>query len=552
MSLSTSTTPISTTGPGSRQIIRWPSIGTPEQLDDLADAQVTEAINMQEAIDKAVHWYDLYELIQFVLPSQGGSSDEQLPAWLIEGFHVQIRSRMATPIVGTPSEWASLSPDDHFRMRYILELIVGPGPDGYSRIQVRGLVVDAVQGVGAVPVWAKQKLLDLFDSQTTKKDTKATVELHHQPEPAKNGAESENQVSEGSTETNPATARTTTNLLVLSEEPAVDEKFRVHLAETWPPGFWGIPNLLVHNALFSATKGNPGYYGATVDDLVSVPSLSHSTIEARGHRLTEWHLDALMTLMDLGKSGDEICTTPRALLNSMDRGHSTRDVYILVKALQQLARTFISISVKFKNSHTRRKWSGTLIQHFDIFKSPSGSGQCIRVVLDPTLGHFLAQRWTFVRIPDRARLRRSPIASALHAAYSQHVDASIPYPIETVRKLLGVEVGGADFLRRLKNALCLLQSSNLIAGWTIEKDGLRIMPIFRGTKVAWFAGKDRKPTIVSTAVVSTASSSKTLLPPAKSSWQSVGNGFALFIRLICRALERTHAAIVGSRKLPPN
>ncbi len=540
-------------------VARWLDDGTPKQKAALTVNQELEAWDVDQRIRQTEDWSALRDMAADLERSRGGTSAESLPNWVIDGFAARIRDRINVPLIGTVDQWATLSDRDRHAVWWLHSGIVS-GNEFCQRASRHhhNLIVNGLEEADGqkLPGWAKRELLALC-SERIPEALPPGPSKEHAPDRS-TGAEltdvddgnpydappdaadvADNARSEES-DNDPVTSSTilSTTVSTILAGASQTERFRVHLREHWAHGSWGAPTVCVHNALFSATKGDPGYYGATPGAVVKIPSLSHSRIFARGDRLLTWHLDLLMCLWDLAKNGDAIETTAKIILNEMKRGHSSADVRRLLTSLRQLAKTWVSLSFKPKNSHRWLEWSGTFIQHTDLADTVKAKGQVFRIVFDPALGHFFGPRWTYVEVADRAALRTNTVASALHLAYSQHVDDSIPYPLETVGKLLGISEKGKTLERSLVNSLLLLESRNLILGWAIDNGSLRVTPVMTPPKIAWLERNGRPlPIIVQTQPVAPAPAPS---PPALAdSLKPISTG-------VCSS-EQAHSSWMSSR-----
>jgi len=180
----------------------------------------------------------------------------------------------------------------------------------------------------------------------------------------------------------------------------------------------------------------------------------------------------------------------------MLRGDSTRDVESLMTSLSRLHGCQIDISIKYRNTHKRRSWTGTLI-NFELAgepKSRGGSGQRIRLSLDPKLTAFFGRDFTWFEIKDRSALRQHRLAAGLFSFYSTHAH---PFPMAVVRlrDLLGVAVANKEFERLLRAALNVLVQKGLMVAWKIEDGKLHVSPKLTPTKAAYLAKRGLTPAV---------------------------------------------------------
>jgi hypothetical protein len=458
MQRAAATVPTNHAGPSA-----WLHEATPEQREVLTIEQELSAHNLRARIDGSIDSRALRELASELGGPGSEHSPENLPDWVIDQLIASIEKRLS--------------------MDQALSQGMAAPPDGVNP-HVSPADVDCADNVGP------------------SKRANGTDEVEHRvPDDAATDDWPLRQASTSIEKTNSTTQ-------------VAKELFKVNLPELWGHGLWGVPVVCVQSALFPprGSKSRP-FYGPTRDAKVILKSLSHSKITASGERLTIGHLDLLLCLIDLAKNGNPIETTVTAILEHMQRNDGTRDVLQVRRMLKQLNETWISISFRPKNTHRRQKWSGTLLQTLEPTQSIIGKSTTVRIALDPGLSRLFGQRWTFVRISDRAALRKSPMASALHLAYSQHVDASIPYSLKTVRELLGVRTDGDEFKCLLEDALLTLESKGLIAGSLIENDSLRVAPTCTPSKRALLARLAREPVTLIPRTVSASATAKSPTSP---------------------------------------
>jgi hypothetical protein len=499
-------------------IAAWLRSATSEQRDALSLEQELAAFDLHEHVSAAADWRALRLMagqLEDLLP---GTPAENLPKWVIDSLIARVRKRMDVSPIGTADDWAMLSEADRYTISMLHAAVMADHEVLQRSAQEHRLMVEMQLNdadAKRLPVWAREQLLVLFDQRTRKECSSipaadnrdedfldsndgdgGTADARYDPSSDPFDTEQASQVEEpkDSALTEPTAAPAEASMPPVGESG----QFRVQLRELWGYGFWGAPTVCLQNGLFPASKGGHPYYGATRESLVTVKSLSHSTIQARGERLTTRHIDVLMCVIDLEKNGNAIETTLTAILQHMMREDTTRDVREVWKMLRRLHETEVSISFKPKNTHQRREWSGTFVKHLDPDVPRVGKSQIIHIALDPGLGYLFGHRWTFVKIADRAALRRSPMASALHLAYAQHADASVAYPLETVRELLGIDTKGKYFGKLLIDALTLLESKKLIAGFDPRNGTLRVSPVMTPAKQAYFERLNREPIIVET------------------------------------------------------
>jgi hypothetical protein len=376
-----------------------------------------------------------------------------------------------TPPIGTLAQWAALSDRARAQIHYFFPPTTRPNYRG----ALNGYLTSG-EGV-ALPDWAREILLAvLHDNHATKSPQDDAFD--DEPDELASGDDLVNA--------KPAA-------MLSSEGPApglpdiIPARFRV--SNPCPDGYWAGPNSLLRTALFSSSKGTPGAYGTD-----RITSLSHTRLEAKGTRLNQWDLDVYLGVIHALRYGGQVDTTARQLLRNMLRGDSTRDVESLMTSLSRLHGCQIDISIKYRNTHKRRSWTGTLI-NFELAgepKSRGGSGQRILLSLDPKLTSFFGHDFTWFEIKDRSALRQHRLAAGLFSFYSTHAHP-FPMPVVRLRDLLGVAVANKEFERLLRAALNVLVQKGLMVAWKIEDGKLHVSPKLTPTKAAYLAKRGLTP-----------------------------------------------------------
>jgi hypothetical protein len=400
-----------------------------------------------------------------------------------------------TPPIGTLAQWAALSDRARDQIHYFY-------PPTTTRPNYRGgLHGYLTSGEGTeLPDWARQILLAVLH------DNHATKSL--QDDASDDEAD---EFASGDVLINAKPAA-----VLSSEGPApglpdiIPARFRV--SNPCPDGYWAGPNSLLRTALFASSKGTPGSYGTD-----PIASLSHTCLEAKGTRLNQWDLDVFMAAIHALRYGGQVDTTARQFLRNMLRSDSTRDVESLMTSLSRLHGCQIEISIKYRNTHNRRSWTGTLI-NLELAgepKSRGGSGQRIRLSLDPKLTAFFGRDYTWFEIKDRGALRQHRLAAGLFSFYSTHAHP-FPMPVVRLRDLLGVAVANKEFERLLRAALNVLVQKGLMVAWKIEDGKLHVSPKLTPTKAAYLAKMGLAPAVPNTASVPAVKTAPAKVPTASS------------------------------------
>lgn len=548
----------STTSSPGAAAFHWRSIGTRDQRLSLSPEQMSRAEQFQHLLDRARDRGTLDELWFDIIP------DLELPEWLTDELSSHVKRLLDIPLVGSTEEWGSLSTRDR-RLVHTLRTRV-------SQTRRRSFMEIAVAEEGIanhLPEWARAGLLvfaeqtcdiqpphDAFAGGLASSDCENSCAEPGPPVDSGSIDETDDAATEAGEPREPdarnrqvpaeRAARASGSTVPVNAGPSESEpadRFRVE--KPWPDDTWGLPNALVRTALASSTKGEPGDYGPAP---VRVASLSHTTLYVTGSRITQGDLEPFLMCIHVARHGDEIEMTPTRFLEGMQRGTSTRDVESLIKSFNRLRACQINISLKYRNTHRRKTWSGPLIQSFEMIeKETTGGGRkrVIRVTLDPKLAEFFGNDFTWVPVRDRAVLRAHRMCAGLHAFYSTHATPEA-YNLETVRELLGVVVAGRDYERLLRAALTRLKDLRMIEAWQIEDRKLSVTPKPTPAKLRHLHHKG----IVCTA----AAMGKTCPSPAgPGSIRSAG--FQTVLHAVCSAIGKRLSALQAAwdalRSRPP-
>ena len=193
----------------------------------------------------------------------------------------------------------------------------------------------------------------------------------------------------------------------------------------WPESKRGTPNSFLRSALFSAiqSKDRVFLYG------VVLASQEGITVKFTGQQLNQEDLTLWETLVHLAKDEPlgNICNfTAYDILKTMGLGDGGIEREILHKGIIRLTGGVVEISLNGSRAY---------------FSSLIDSG-----VKDEITGHYTIQlnrqliklysQNTWLDWKQRAKLRRKPLAQALHGYYSSH---KTPYPVkvETLHQLSG-------------------------------------------------------------------------------------------------------------------
>jgi hypothetical protein len=499
-STSATTSPTSVLPRSNSLEAQWFVNATARQRLALTIDQELEAWGICARVNHTNDWRELRDLTCELDGSRGGNLAESLPDWVIDAFVMPIRERMDVPLIGSVDDWAALPYDDRYTVSSLHSAIVaghafyGRTPRDHRHIVLNGL--NDTDG-RRLPEWARRDLLALLDESVPPETPPATGQ--GKAPTCSTEEEAFDEFCGGSANGDPLPPKARVNRKAESSAPAASkvEPTRFRVDEPWPEGFWGLPNWLARSALCSSFKNDAGYYGDTAEQMVELQSLTNLTISASGPRLHQGDLDPILMSIHSCRFGDSIETTPARFLHGMQRGDSTRDVDELIESLTRISNCHVEIVIEHRASRQVRAWKGPLIRFEVIPKSNSrrGRGRLIRISLDPKLGEFCRDDFTWVEVRDRAALRQHRMAAGLHAFYSTHVDPHA-YTLELIRSLLGVSTKGKKFECLLRSALELLEEKGIVLGWAIDAEKLTVTPKLTPTKIKFLAKKGITPTII--------------------------------------------------------
>lgn len=244
------------------------------------------------------------------------------------------------------------------------------------------------------------------------------------------------------------------------EERSLSKELRL---PNWPEERRGTPNSFLRSALFSAIQSKDRVFL----DGVILASQQGITVRFTGKQLNQEDLTLWETLVHLAKDeplGNVCEFTAYDILKTMGAGDSGKERDLLHKGIIRLTGGVVEISI-----------NGSRV----YFSSLIDSG-----VKDEATGHYTIQlsrsliklykQTTWLDWEQRAKLRRKPLAQALHGYYSSH---KIPYPvkIETLHKLSGSKNKRlSDFKQKVSAALDELVKIDFLKNYVIEEETVKV------------------------------------------------------------------------------
>ena len=225
----------------------------------------------------------------------------------------------------------------------------------------------------------------------------------------------------------------------------------------WPDEVRRVPNLVLRNALFGATKDRE-FYGP----MRLVASLEGHTVKVT-ERMNQYDLDNLEMLLHLQREqplGSRVAFTAYGFLKAMGRGTGGKDHKDLHEDLTRLARA----TVEIRWTDERKSYTGSLVSGF---ARDEDTGMFV-VTFNEDMMRLYNAGSTQIDWAQRQALGKSNLAKWLQVFYASH-DAPYPMKVETLRALSGSTGTQKEFTRQLKTALGRLVEVGLLSSWDIEK-----------------------------------------------------------------------------------
>ena len=227
----------------------------------------------------------------------------------------------------------------------------------------------------------------------------------------------------------------------------------------WPDEVRRVPNLVLRNALFGATKDRE-FYGP----MRLVASLEGHTVKVT-ERMNQYDLDNLEMLLHLQREqplGSRVAFTAHSFLKAMGRGTSGKHHKELHEDLTRLARA----TVEIRWTNERKSYTGSLVSGF---ARDEDTGMFV-VTFNQDMMRLYDAGSTQIDWEQRQKLGKSNLAKWLQVFYASH-DAPYSMKVETLLVLSGSKGTKKEFSRLLKVALDKLVDVGLLSSWVIE-DGL--------------------------------------------------------------------------------
>lgn len=233
----------------------------------------------------------------------------------------------------------------------------------------------------------------------------------------------------------------------------------------WADSVRGTPNSFLRSALFSAVQSKDREY---IDGVV-LASQSGITVKYTGQQLNQQDLSLWETLVHqarLNPLGNVVTFTAHSLLKAMDAGTGGEDHRRLHAGIARLTACAVEITQDGKTYFGPLIKGGVkddLTSHYTLELNK----ELIRL--------YGVTQWTALNWQQRQKLRRKPLAQALHGYFSSHRK---PYPVklETLQRLCGSRNSEPrDFKRRCRIALEELVQVGLLESFDIVGESVAVV-----------------------------------------------------------------------------
>lgn len=233
----------------------------------------------------------------------------------------------------------------------------------------------------------------------------------------------------------------------------------------WPDDVRRVPNLVLRNALFGATKDRE-FFGP----MRLVASLEGHTVKVT-ERMNQYDLDNLEMLLHLQREqplGSRVAFTAYGFLKAMRRGTSGKHHKELHEDLTRLARA----TVEIRWTNERKSYTGSLVSGF---ARDEDTGMFV-VTFNEDMMRLYNAGSTQIDFEQRQQLGKSNLAKWLQVFYASH-DAPYAMKVDTLRALSGSTTTKKEFSRLLKTALSKLVEVGLLSSWDIEEDLVKVQKL---------------------------------------------------------------------------
>jgi len=232
----------------------------------------------------------------------------------------------------------------------------------------------------------------------------------------------------------------------------------------WPEPKRGTPNSFLRSALFSAIQSKDRQFLKEV----TLASQDGITVKFTGEQLNQEDLTVWETLVHLARQhplGDSCSFTAYGLLKALGLATGGEQHRALHSAIIRLTACAVQVT------HEGKTYFGSLVE--SGAKEELTSHYLVRLNRD-IIRLYGESQWTAIDWQQRLKLRRKPLAQALHAYFSSHRN---PFPVKLafLQKITGSRnAQSASFKRQCRAALEELVHLNFLQGYTIEGDRVTV------------------------------------------------------------------------------
>jgi TrfA protein len=251
-----------------------------------------------------------------------------------------------------------------------------------------------------------------------------------------------------------------------SIEQAITERPSAQIIQLplWPEPKRGTPNSFLRSALFSAIQGKTRKFLRET----TIASQENYTVKFTGEQLNQEDLTVWETIVHLARSeplGKSCSFTAHGLLKALGLATGGAQHRALHSSIIRLAACVVEIVLDGKRYFGHLIEGGVkdeLTTHYVVHLNPA----IIRL--------YGETQWTGIDWQQRSKLRRKPLAQALHAYFSTHRQ---PFPVSLsfLQNITGSRnAQPASFKRQCRQALDDLRGIGFLTDYTIDDDRVSV------------------------------------------------------------------------------
>jgi len=251
-----------------------------------------------------------------------------------------------------------------------------------------------------------------------------------------------------------------------SIEQAITERRSAEIIQLplWPEPKRGTPNSFLRSALFSAIQGKTRKFLRET----TIASQENYTVKFTGEQLNQEDLTVWETIVHLARSeplGKSCSFTAHGLLKALGLATGGAQHRALHSSIIRLAACVVEILLDGKRYFGHLIEGGVkdeLTTHYVVHLNPA----IIRL--------YGETQWTGIDWQQRSKLRRKPLAQALHAYFSTHRQ---PFPVSLsfLQNITGSRnAQPASFKRQCRKALDDLLAIGFLTDYTIDDDRVSV------------------------------------------------------------------------------